>query len=313
MTRGRATAFAWLALLVTASNALAPSVVLKAQQQAYRAHVDVVTLTVTALDASHRPVTNLEIDDFLVFEDGRKQTITVFQKTDVPLAVALLLDTSSSMNRTLPLAQQAAVGFVRSLNRVDEAMVVDFDSRVRVVQPFTADGAALEEAIRQTQVRGSTALYNALYIASKEFDKRRTRDQSRRRHAAVVLSDGEDTASLVALDEVLRIASQSDLAIYPIGLLDRSRRGRRSRRTPGASFALQQLAYETGGRAFFPKKAGEFERIFQEIRTELSQQYALAYESDNAKRDGQYRRISVRINTPGVVARTRAGYYAPHP
>jgi Ca-activated chloride channel family protein len=280
------------------------------QQPAFRGSVDVVPLTVTVTDGSRRYVNDLTRHDFQVFEDGRKQEITFFQETSVPLVVALLLDTSASMDRTLPVAQKAAAGFVRKLSDVDAAMVIDFDSRVRVRQALTTDEAELGTAIEQTKVGGSTALYNAVYIALKELNKKRADQLSTelKRRAIVVLSDGEDTSSIVTLDEVLDLATRSDTAIYAIGLLGgESSEGRRPQE---AKFALRHLAERTGGRAFFPDDSDAFAGIYNEIKTELSSQYSLAYESDNSRKDGQFRRITVRVARSGVAARTRAGYYA---
>src|SRR5262249_39105376 len=141
------------------------------QSAPFRAGVEVVTLNVTAVDGARRYVTDLDRDDFLIFEDGRPQQITYFRKTGVSLALAFLIDTSASMDQTLPVAQEAAIGFVRELTPADVASVVDFDSRVRMRQDFTRDHEALEGAIRQTTAGGSTSLYNAVYIALRALTK----------------------------------------------------------------------------------------------------------------------------------------------
>jgi Ca-activated chloride channel family protein len=123
-----------------------------------------------------------------------------------------------------------------------------------------------------------------------------------------VLSDGEDTSSLVGFDEVLDLASRSDVAIYAIGLLQETVPGRQG---SGAPFVLRKLAEQTGGRAFFPRDLRDLAGVYGAITAELSNQYYLAYESDNPRRDGGYRRIAVRVDRPGIVARARPGYYAP--
>ena len=275
----------------------------------FRGSVDVVPLTVTVTDGSRRHVTDLEEHDFQIFEDGRLQQIAFFQKSSVPLEVALLLDTSASMDRRLRVAQKAASGFVRALGATDTAMAIDFDNRVRVRQPLTTDMGEVGRAITQMKVGGSTALYNAVYIALKELNKHNDRDVSeRRRRAIVLLSDGEDTSSIVTFDEVLDLATRSDTAIYCIGLLAGGPTD--VQRPQEAKFALRQLADRTGGRAFFPHDIDAFTGIYAEIKAELSNQYSLAYESNNASRDGQFRRISIRVARNDVVARTRSGYYA---
>jgi Ca-activated chloride channel family protein len=280
------------------------------RQPPYRVSVDAVALNVTATDGSNRYVSDLGRDDFLVFEDGRQQELTFFQKTGAPLSVALLLDSSASMDRTLALAQDAAAGFARALVPGDSATVIDFNRRVTIAQPSTAAVPDLERAIKRTRVGGSTALYNALYIAMKELSKGASHESpTETRRVVVVLSDGDDTSSIVTFEEVLEVATRLDTAVYAIGLLGQESRKRG--RKHDAKFVLRELAHRTGGRSFFPNAAEDFAAIYREIREELTNQYALAYESDNPRRDGQFRRIAVRIARPGIVARTRAGYYAP--
>lgn len=237
--------------------------------------------------------------------------LTFFAKGDVPLALALLIDTSASMEQNLVSAQEAAVGFVRQIGAADLATIIDFGSRVQIAQGLTSNQRALEEAIRQTAASGSTALYNAVYIALKELAKVPVDErQMPRRRALVVLSDGDDTSSLVSSDEVLDLASRSDTVIYAIGLGPSTPMLGRSRDNDG-QFVLRRLTQQTGGRAFFPQHIRELGRVYGDIREELASHYALAYESSSARRDGRWRRVSVRVTRPGVVVRTRPGYFAP--
>ena len=207
------------------------------QRPVIRGGVDAVALNVTATDPGRHYVTDLARDDFLIFEDGRRQDLTFFQKTGLPLALVLLLDTSASMNQSLAVAQEAAIGFARQLGPSDLASVIDFDSTVHVRQGFTSDREAIERAIRQTAANGSTALYNAVYIALKESIKspRDERTAEPRRRAIVVLSDGDDTSSLVGFDEVLDLAARGDTTIYAIGLGCARRRPRRAPRMRDSS------------------------------------------------------------------------------
>jgi Ca-activated chloride channel family protein len=170
---------------------------------------------------------------------------------------------------------------------------------------------ALEHAIRQTAAGGSTALYDALYIALKELSKVRPEERTGepRRRAIVVLTDGEDTSSLIGFDEVLDFAARSDTAIYAIGLTARTLPDTRG--SQDAQFVLRRFADQTGGRAFFPADVKDLQSIYREIKAELSSQYSLAYESNNGRRDGQFRRVAVRVDRTGAQARTRPGYYAP--
>lgn len=281
------------------------------QPAPFRSGVDVIAMNVTVTDAARHHVTDLNREDFQILEDGRPQRVTFFRKGNVPLALALLIDTSASMESNLATAQEAAVGFVRELGPQDVASVIDFDTRVQVRQDFTGDRGALENAIRRTAAGGSTALYNAVYIALKELNKT-IRDEppaESRRRAMVILSDGEDTSSLVAFEEVLDLAARSDTAIYAIGLRGQETLG--SRKPPDADFVLRRFAQQTGGRAFFASDAKELSGVYREIRDELANQLFLAYESSNARRDGQFRRIAVKVERTGVLARARPGYYAP--
>lgn len=278
---------------------------------AFRARVDLVSLSVTVTDAAGRYVSDLTEDDFVVIERGQPQQLRFFARTGVPLALALLIDTSASMEQMLPTAQDAAIGFVRQLTASDVATIIDFDSRVQTAQAFTNDTSALEEAIRRTAAGGSTALYNAVYIALRELTKLIPQDEPHapRRRAIVVLSDGDDTSSLVTFDDVLDLASRSDTAIYTIGLAQRETVG--TRKVPEGAFILRRIAQQTGGRAFFPQHVKELAGVYGDIRNELASQYSLAYESANAASNGEWRQVSVRVSRPGVMVRTRPGYFAP--
>jgi len=280
------------------------------QRPAFRAGVDLVSVNVTVTDKDLRYVPDLERDDFMVLENGVPQNLTFFGRTDVPLEMALLIDTSASMERAMTTAQEAAIGFLQQLRPSDLATVVDFDSTVRTLQSLTRDGSALEGAIRQTSAGGATALFNAVYITLKELNKRpRNEQRSPRRLAMIVLSDGDDTASVVSFDDVLELASRSDTVIYTIGLGTRDPVERRMGNQDG-EFVLKRLAQQTGGRAFFPQEPKDLAAVYGEIKAELAYQYSLAYESTNAIRDGNFRQIAVRVNRSGVVVRTRPGYFA---
>jgi len=157
-----------------------------AQQPAFRAAVDLVSLNVTVLEST-RFVTDLHEEDFSIFEDGVKQDVSFFSRTNLPIALAILLDTSASMELKLPVAQDAAVGFARRLRTQDLAEVIDFDSRVAVLQPFTGKASELETAIRKTSAGGSTSLFNAIYIALKDLKKVVARNTEEIRRQAIVV------------------------------------------------------------------------------------------------------------------------------
>lgn len=277
------------------------------QPPSFRTGVDVVSLNVTVTDGQERFVTDLTQDDFLLYEDGVLQETTYFARRQLPIALALLMDTSASMDERMTTAQEAAIGFSRRLRPEDLAEIIDFDSRVDILQSFTNSVDALEEAIRLTSAGGSTSLYNALYISLRELKKAPLRVEDVRREAIIVLSDGEDTSSLVSFEEVLDLAHRSETAIYSIGLKsDEEGSGFRE-----ADFVLRELAQETGGRAFFPDQVEELAGIYQQISDELSSQYSLGYVSANPLRNGQWRRIVVQLKRENTIARTKQGYFGP--
>ena len=274
----------------------------------FRAGVDVVSLNVTVTDADNRFVTDLDQDNFQIFEDGVLQEITFFSRARLPIALSVLIDTSASMDKRMRTAQEAAIGFSRSLGPDDLAEIIDFDGRVEILQNFTNDLELLGDAIRRTSAGGSTSLYNALYVALKDLSKAPLRPSEVRRQAIVMLSDGEDTSSLITFDEVLELAKRSETGIYTIGLQEEEdeRSGFRE-----ADFVLRQLAYETGGRAFFPEDVNDLPAIYQQISDEISSQYSVGYISANPLRNGQWRQTVVRVDRERTTARTKQGYYAP--
>ena len=297
-----------LAVVLATALAVAATAVAIAQQTPFKTGVDVVSLNVTVTE-NGRYVTNLEQEEFDVYEDGVKQSISFFTRVQQPIALAVLLDTSASMDQRLDTAQEAAIGFVRRMRPQDLMMVIDFDSTSRTLQEFTNDMAALEKAIRSTSVNGSTALYNAIYIALKGLKKVKAPNAEEiRRQAIVVLSDGDDTSSLIEYEEVLDLAKRSETAIYAIGL---KQGGGERVEFKEAEFVLKQLSNETGGRAFFPSSVSELSGIYQQISEELANQYSIGYTSRNPARNGAWRRIVVRTTRQGLQTRTRQGYFGP--
>ena len=294
--------------MLVAAGACLLSITLVAQQGKFRAGIELVSLSVTVTEGM-KYVTGLEQEDFEVFEDGARQNITFFSKVQQPIALAILLDTSNSMEDKLATAQEAATGFVRRMKKDDVSEVIDFNSRVLIPQPFTNDVSALERAIRQTSVNGSTSLYNAIYVSLRGLkDERAKSAEEIRRQAIVVLSDGDDTSSVIEYEDVLDLAKRSETAIYAIGLRQQETgRGKFKE----AEFVLRQLSQETGGRVFFPTNIAELPKIYEQISEELASQYSIAYSSKNPMRNGAWRRIDVRITKPGLTARARRGYYGP--
>jgi Ca-activated chloride channel family protein len=269
---------------------------------------------VTVVGPDAKPIAGLRQDQFEVFEDGVPQTLKFFASGDLPLDVVILLDISSSMAGSMELVQQAALRLVRGLRPGDRATVMGPSSGLRVLQPLTRDMADVSRAIRQAKAGARTALYASIYTALNELAKVRSRDESEPRcQALVVLSDGEDTASGLAFDDLMQSVRREAVPIYTIA--PRPSRTMRAKReasfgesTHELDFELRRLAAETGARAFFPVAPHELTGVYGNIADELARQYALGYQSSNQARDRAFRRIALRVNIPGAKWRTRPGY-----
>jgi Ca-activated chloride channel family protein len=278
----------------------------------FRSVTDLVALQVVVIDQHGRFVPDLRLEDFAVYEDGARQTPTVFASSTAPLDLMVLIDTSSSMAGRLALAQYATLSLLRALQPDDAAAVVLFSDSVRVAQPLTRDVPRLEAAVQSATLGGATALYEALYVAMHELARGRRAGGPFRRHAVVVLSDGDDNSSrAVAFDDVLDAARRTAVTIFTVlpspfaGVPPRDAWERRLHTV----FDMRSLAEETGGRAFAPDASSELAGIYRDIADELAAQYWLAYPAPTG-RPG-FRRVAVRMEKlPGARARTRAGYDA---
>ena len=288
----------------------------QSQSRIFRSSASMVALNVTVLDGK-KPVAGLGQQDFEVYEDGVRQNVRFFEARSIPLDVILLLDASSSMNGRMDVVHDAARGFMKMLRDGDRGAVVAFADTVRVIQPLTPDAAAIEGAINSTQPRGATSLYNAIYVALKEFARSPHDTGEVRRQAIAVLSDGEDTASLVGFDDVMGLARKTGVSIYTIGLQSQFaaiRAGAQKKYFSDAEYAMKSLAQETGAQSFFPASVHELKAVYQTISSELSTQYSIGYSPTNPRHDGRYRRIVVRVGTnPNYRPRTRSGYTAETP
>jgi Ca-activated chloride channel homolog len=301
--------------LLSAGSARAQTAADAPPQTTFRSGIDLVALNVTVTDQSHNYVSGLTVDDFAVFEDGVQQELRFFAASQTPLDLLLLIDTSASMRDRIETVQTAALGFIRTLEGPDRGAVVTFDGAIRVLQNLTSDRAALEEAVGQIEARGATSLYNALYISLKEFERAGRREGEVRRQAIVLLSDGEDTSSLLSFEDVQEEARRIGVNVYTIFLESEFAQlvqaaGARPYFSQ-ARYVMRALAQESGARAFFPKRVEELEGLYAQIARELSHQYSLGYASNNPRRDGAFRRVVVRVvERPELRPRTRMGYVA---
>ena len=279
--------------------------------QIFKAGTDVVSLNITVTEGD-KLVPGLEQSRFAVYEDGVQQDVSYFAAGEVPLDLAILLDTSASMTSKIATAQQAAIGFASTLREGDRLTVVDIKDATQILAPLSSDIEAAKRAILSTMPRGGTALYNGLYLTLKELTKQRRSNGDVRRQAIVVLSDGDDTASLMAFDDVMALAKESGISVYTIMLRSKwgvARTSSNARYFSQSEFGMKSLAQETGARAFFPLDITELAGVYTLIAEELASQYSLGYMSKNPKRDGAYRRVIVRVSDrPGMQTRTRSGY-----
>jgi Ca-activated chloride channel family protein len=265
-----------------------------------------VNVLYTVSDKKGRFVTNLEKDDFDVAENKKVQKILEFTaESDLPLRLALLIDTSNSIRDRFKFEQEAAIEFLNSLLRpADKAMIVSFDTAAEMVSDLTNDQEKLIKAIRSLRPGGGTALYDAVFNACKE---RLMMDQPRHkfRRAIVILSDGDDNQSRYSRDQALEMAQKADVVVYTIST-------NISRIQTDGDKILKYFAQETGGLALFPFKVQDLAQSFENISNELRSQYNLLYRPEPLKADGLYHTIDIKVRgRKDLVVRARKGYYAP--
>jgi Ca-activated chloride channel homolog len=279
-----------------------------------------VHLVATVTDRRHNFVTTLDQSDFKVFENGAPQEIRFFgRETDLPLRIALLLDTSNSIRPRLEFEQDAAIDFLNSVIRrnKDMAFLMTFDNEPEVIQGYTGDLALLTKAIRKQRAGGGTALNDAIYKAAEKLSNPPLPETGNPevRRVLVVISDGDDNLSDRALSEAIEAAIRAEASIYAIStntdwLSISDKDSPRKLHVEGGDKVLQQFAEQSGGRVFFPYRVDDLEQSFVDIGAELRSQYFIAYSPTNPLSNGQYRKINVETDRKNLTVRTRKGYYA---
>jgi Ca-activated chloride channel family protein len=302
-----ALAAAWPAAARAQSAAASPPV--------FPVGLDVVNLTVTVLDAEGRLVDDLGPEAFEVYENGRRQELTVFARaggpgaeaaapTGDPLALdlGLLMDTSESMLPDLKASQQAAVRFLDAIPRARDLLTIFFDHDIQISRYDSEHQQGLIDRIQSAEGGGGTALYDALavYLSRIEDDPGRK--------VAVLFTDGEDSTSTVGLGQLLHMVRSSPVTVYAVAFMDHFPKG--SPRATRSRSTLHQLAEITGGEVFNPHSGRDLPGIYQKILDQLSAQYVLGFVSDNPAADGKFRRLKVRVDRKDVRVRHREGYYA---
>ena len=276
--------------------------------EGYVLHTDVeeVVLNATVLDGG-KLVPDLKKENFTIFEDGVKQTMISFQHTDVPVSIALVVDNSGSMSRKRPSVNKSALDLIQASNPQDEAFVVNFSDEAFIDQEFTSDVPKLRDGLAHIESRGGTALYDAVVASADKL----AADAKRPKQVLILITDGEDNASSLNLEQTIRRVQQlSGPTIYSIGLLFGDEMSRAEVRH--ARRALEMLSTETGGLAFFPKSIEQIDQIAAEVARDIRNQYTLGYHSTKPTSEPGFRRVLVVAEGKGpskLVVRTRTGYF----
>ena len=271
-----------------------------------RTDVEEVVLNATVLNGTDL-VQNLTRGDFEVFEDGVKQNIISFQHTDLPVSMGLVVDNSGSMYRKRPSVNKSALDLVLASNRDDEAFVVNFSDEAFIDSEFTSNISKLREGLTHIDSRGGTALYDAVVASADKL----AADAKRPKQVLILITDGEDNASSLSLEQTIRRVQQlSGPVIYSIGLLFGDEMSRAEVRH--ARNALEMLSAETGGMAFFPKSIDQVDQIAAEVARDIRTQYTLGYHSTKPSTVPGFRKIQVTAEEKGLgklTVRTRTGYF----
>lgn len=274
------------------------------QQETIRVEVEAVNVLVTVHDKKTKKfVTDLGVHDFRIQEEGVRQRITNFsQQTNLPVTIALCVDTSASVKIKLAFEQEAAIDFLYSVMRpTDKALLLEFDTGVTLLHDFTSNPNDIVREIKSLRAGGGTSLYDAIYLISEQKML-----EEKGRKVLVILSDGADLTSVRTFKEALEMSYQAEVVIYAISTTrfgaDIDREG---------DNVLKQLSENTGGRAFFPYSTRKLVSAFEEIDGELRSQYSVTYVPINKTKDGKFRRIRVRVRRDDIRVRHRKGYFAP--
>ena len=278
------------------------------QQPVFRAGVDLVHFGIVVTDKYGSPITGLTVDDFEILEEGKAQKITQFAGGDAanapPLQLGFMIDLSGSMAQDIRDVRSAAIKFLDAVEKVEEITVVDFDTEIRIAQ-FESDDPRLVEYIRGRKPEGAwTALYDTIGVYLNKAVNQ-TGDK-----ILVMYTDGGDTRSAINQGELIDLLKASDVTVYSIGYLEHQGSARHNQQQ-----ILHRLSTITGGQAFFPSRLKEVDKMYEKILGEIAARYSIGYVSSNAKMDGRWRDVKIRILRPDLKdakLRTRAGYYAPY-
>lgn len=321
---------------VTKSTSPTPTPAPTPDDEVIKVDTEVVNVLFTAQDRNRRLLTDLKQSDIRLLEDGKEQELVAFSRqVDLPLSLAILIDTSGSQERTLPEEKAAAISFLESVVRPakDEVCIVSFTGEATLEQGFTNNLARLRRSVNQVRfippsgyigggvmtgtppisgdnqaVVGSTAIWDAIWVTSDEI---LGPAPEKTRRAIILLSDGVNTFGKKKLDDAVQAALRSEAVIYSIGIGDSFYSG-------VDRGSLNKISERTGGRAYYPKDERELREAFIQIQDEMRSQYLIAYEPTNQNRDGVFRKIEIALTSPQmqkdkVKVTHRQGYFAKTP
>jgi Ca-activated chloride channel homolog len=273
----------------------------------YTLYVDAeeVVLNCTVLDGKRRLVNDLTKSNFRVFEDKALQSIISVQHQDTPVSIGLIVDNSGSMNSKKAAVSTAALDLVKASNPQDETFVINFTDQAYLDQDFTSDLDRLQKGLSQLSLTGGTALYDTVATAADKME----RSAARPRKVLIVITDGDDNASKLTLDNAIHsVQDMHGPIIYSIGLLFGGEKSRHAKRD------LEALSRETGGIAFFPTSLKDIDSVATEVARDIRNQYAVAYHSEQALLGGYHTvKVKARAQDHGkLTVYTRSGYVSKH-
>ena len=282
-------------------------------QTVFRSGVDLVALDVCIKDRQGHVVPTLQPGDLVVLEDNVPQPVSFVWAADrVPVAVTLLLDRSSSMEGDpIKYAREAAMRFVDGLGPDDQLSIIAFGKRAQRLASFSDDRRVASDALLTAEASGTTAMYDAMMVALDDIAKARRHRTRDMRDVLLVLTDGDDTASVNAFEEVKATARRSDVMVYAVAIRLSHDALPGLTRNVAPPWPLMDLAAESGGVAVSAPAIDRLPALFDDILAEISHLYRVGYVSTNTTHDGGWRRIAVRVTGKDLIARTRSGYVAP--
>jgi Ca-activated chloride channel homolog len=268
---------------------------------------DLITLKITVMDTQGNLVQGLDKSSFVVFDDKIKQQISFFSDEDAPTSIGILLDVSGSMsNEKIMRAKEALASFIETSHPQDEFFLISFNDKPQLLLDRSRDVDVVRDKFKYVEPHGNTAVYDATYLGIQKLMQ-----GTHNKRALLIISDGEDNSSRFTLNEVRRLAKESDVTIYAIGI-NLNPTGIRADNY-GRS-VLKDLASITGGKAFFPQSKTKMIEDLERISVELRRQYSIGYTPLNFNMDGKWHQVKVKVNPlenmPRLIVRSRQGYYA---